>query len=82
LGCGGGERGGCGGRGGEIDGLEFAEDVPCFDELVGEVVVGFGGREKDIAFADREGECREEGVQQVVERGGRVLRLDVWGVGC
>lgn len=61
--------------------MEFLKDVPCFDKLVGEVVVGFGRREKGVAFADCEGEYREEGMEEVVERGGRVLRLDVWGVG-
>lgn len=55
--------------------------MPCFDELVGEIVVGFGGREEGVAFADCKGEGREEGMEEVVERRGRVLRLDVWGVG-
>lgn len=38
------------------------EDVSGFDELVGEVVVGFGRGEEGIALSDCEGEGCEEGV--------------------
>ena len=61
--------------------MEFRKEMPCFDEFVEEVVVGFWVWEKRIAFGDGESEGGEERVEEFMEDGRWLLGMDAGGVG-